>query len=153
MHWRHPKEWKYFIGFTTFLKSHLNSYLNPTKREIFKGVFFKRSRTSSRLYFFGTSFLNEKFKCGFKKAFTHWLLPASQNWTKVYSLPKAIVCIWIRDWSKFEFQVEHPIWSSFLTTDKNGVFTFSYLITRTTDAQRANSLHCMAENSIPIPNF
>ena len=26
-------------------------------------------------------------------------------------------------------------------------------ITWTTDAQRGNSLHCMAENSIPIPNF
>ena len=25
--------------------------------------------------------------------------------------------------------------------------------TRTTDAQRGNSLHCTAENSIPIPNF
>ena len=24
---------------------------------------------------------------------------------------------------------------------------------RTTDAQRGNSLHCTAENSIPIPNF
>ena len=24
---------------------------------------------------------------------------------------------------------------------------------RTTDAQRGNSLHCMAENSIPIPSF
>ena len=24
---------------------------------------------------------------------------------------------------------------------------------RTTDAQRGNSLHCMAENSLPLPNF
>ena len=28
-----------------------------------------------------------------------------------------------------------------------------YLLTRTTDAQRGNDLHCTAENSIPIPNF
>ena len=27
------------------------------------------------------------------------------------------------------------------------------LLTRTTDAQRGNSLHYTAENSIPIPNF
>ena len=26
-------------------------------------------------------------------------------------------------------------------------------VTRTTDAQRGKSLHCTAENSIPIPNF
>ena len=26
-------------------------------------------------------------------------------------------------------------------------------ITRTTDAQRGNSLHCTAENSLPLPNF
>ena len=25
--------------------------------------------------------------------------------------------------------------------------------TRTTDAQRGNSLHCTAENSLPLPNF
>jgi hypothetical protein len=28
-----------------------------------------------------------------------------------------------------------------------------YFAARTTDAQRGNSLHCTAENSIPIPNF
>ena len=33
-----------------------------------------------------------------------------------------------------------------------GVST-GYPETRTTDAQRGNSLHCMAEKSIPIPNF
>ena len=30
---------------------------------------------------------------------------------------------------------------------------FSLLYSRTTDAQRGNSLHYTAENSIPIPNF
>ena len=30
---------------------------------------------------------------------------------------------------------------------------FIWLLPRTTDAQRGNSLHCTAENSIPIPNF
>ena len=30
---------------------------------------------------------------------------------------------------------------------------FHWCGTRTTDAQRGNSLHCTAENSIPIPNF
>ena len=28
-----------------------------------------------------------------------------------------------------------------------------WILSRTTDAQRGNSLHCKAENSIPIPNF
>ena len=32
-------------------------------------------------------------------------------------------------------------------------YTKAFLYSRTTDAQRGNSLHCMAENSIPIPNF
>ena len=27
------------------------------------------------------------------------------------------------------------------------------LHTRTTDAQRGNNLHCMAKNSLPLPNF
>ena len=27
------------------------------------------------------------------------------------------------------------------------------LVPRTTDAQRGNSLHCTAENSLPLPNF
>jgi hypothetical protein len=31
--------------------------------------------------------------------------------------------------------------------------TLLYYYARTTDAQRGNSLHCTAENSIPIPNF
>ena len=36
---------------------------------------------------------------------------------------------------------------------KKGYSPIPYVRTRTTDAQRRNSLHCMAENSIPIPNF
>ena len=31
--------------------------------------------------------------------------------------------------------------------------TFAWFTQRTTDTQRGNSLHCTAENSIPIPNF
>ena len=38
---------------------------------------------------------------------------------------------------------------------KSGFYFYSQwlALARTTDAQRANSLHCTAENSIPIPNF
>ena len=32
-------------------------------------------------------------------------------------------------------------------------FNFDKQDARTTDAQRGNSLHCTAENSLPLPNF
>ena len=48
----------------------------------------------------------------------------------------------------------------YTTFDGHSFFKFSwtkqilyFLISRTTDAQRGDSLHCTAENSLPLPNF
>ena len=41
----------------------------------------------------------------------------------------------------------------FCLTEGQINFPTKYHFSRTTDAQRGNSLHCTAENSIPIPNF
>ena len=55
----------------------------------------------------------------------------------------------------------HPFPCQYFNTFKMQNFTpesfrpgvFHSFGTRTTDTQRGNSLHCTAENSIPIPNF
>jgi hypothetical protein len=36
---------------------------------------------------------------------------------------------------------------------RKNIIPHEWVWSRTTDAQRGNSLHCKAENSIPIPNF
>ena len=54
------------------------------------------------------------------------------------------------------FSEYYPLhWSKIFDSQKflRKFFTVEWMYTRTTDAQRRNSLHCMAENSIPIPNF
>ena len=59
--------------------------------------------------------------------------------------------------SKSDLKVTYPVLSKSTyhnqNTDVIRTLKIRWYITRTTDAQRGNSLHCTAENSIPITNI
>ena len=92
-------------------------------------------------------------------------VPVICNWSQhSESINPRSLYFCIVEWTKIKTDIFWVQWSMHLYFDMQVIqhvnnFQFIFFIstwsflTRTTDAQRGNKLHCKAENSLPLPKF